>query len=902
MKKKYFDNYIESDFVVFSCNITQKKTSNGWKKSIIFPKKWTDFTLENTYYNEKYNGMGILTGKVNGIFVLDIDNVEQWTELLKAENKKEPPTVKAMSGSGGIHYYFKYTEDLDIITSKDHAIEQYSIDVKTNGGCVILPPSSYYNNNLEKSVKYEWIFDIFEYELLTVPEWIKTLLMKKHVPRENKSLTVVSKKTKKNDNIESIIPDDERLVNYNNDDIEVLVNMLSEDRCDKYNEWLNVGMCLFNINSNYCDYWIKWSKKSKKYEIGSCENKWKSFASDAKQKKLSIGSLLYWCKTDNETEYVSFIKRKKINSLIVSKFPNDKLLLGDTVEISKNCSYTHLHNKECLIKGTCHKDLPNSMYIEMIKDLVTIKCKHLECFGKIYPCQHVQLTKQEMNIVLNGDIHININNGDNELIEFQQINIYDDEIINNLVFNSLNGESYTLAEIIYHYYGKIFNYGEDDNWYMYENHRWKNVGKKNVKLRYLLQPKLKELYSKLIAYYKQHDNDKKKIFAIKQIMKSFDNTSLKNNIMTELIDIYSENNNPNSNFTHKLDSDNYLVGFNNGIYDMRTYEFRNGTPEDYITLSVGYDYSDKYTEKFPELLKFLNDIQPNPEEYEYMMTFLSIGLIGNVLELFTILTGCGRNGKSKLVELLKCTFGNYFGAVQSQLFTRPRPDANSPDPGLLNLLRKRIVIASEPEKNSKLNSGFIKFITGRDSTSLRQCHQNDMIDFTANFITLLICNDIPECDDIDNAFSKRLRCINFPTEFVLDPVENNQKKIDVNINENFPYWKMDFMLLLIEYYKKYMQTKKLIPTENILKWTNQYKEDTDIYLQFLNECTEYSETHIHNITLYEHFKGWYKVNNPNTKIPNNKVFSSSIKKYKIVECVKIDGKTSTGIKNLQIVN
>jgi phage/plasmid-associated DNA primase len=32
-----------------------------------------------------------------------------------------------------------------------------------------------------------------------------------------------------------------------------------------------------------------------------------------------------------------------------------------------------------------------------------------------------------------------------------------------------------------------------------------------------------------------------------------------------------------------------------------------------------------------------------------------------------------------------------------------------------------------------------------------------MIDFTANFVTLLICNDIPECDDIDNAFSKKIK-------------------------------------------------------------------------------------------------------------------------------------------------
>ena len=385
----------------------------------------------------------------------------------------------------------------------------------------------------------------------------------------------------------------------------------------------------------------------------------------------------------------------------------------------------------------------------------------------------------------------------------------------------------------------------------------------------------------------------------------FGDTNLKNNIITELMELYSENKNPKRNFVEKLDSNNHLIGFDNRVYDLDKFEFREGKSDDFITLSVGYDYSENHTEKYNDLLKFLEDIQPNKEERDYMLTYLSIGLIGNQLELFTILTGCGRNGKSKLIELMKETLGYYFGSVQSQLFTRPRPDANSPDPGLLSLIKKRVVIASEPEKNSKLNSGFIKFITGRDSTTLRNCHSNDMIDFTAKFITLLICNDIPECDDIDNAFSKRLRCINFPTEFVNDPIKDNQKKIDVNINKNFDYWKLDFMLLLIDYYKKYTETHELKPTNNILKWTNNYKEETDLYLQFLNECAEETgneKDKIHNSTLYTIFKEWFKSNNPNTKIPSSKEFGSNIRKYKeIKEKLRINNKVQPGIEGYKII-
>jgi phage/plasmid-associated DNA primase len=176
-----------------------------------------------------------------------------------------------------------------------------------------------------------------------------------------------------------------------------------------------------------------------------------------------------------------------------------------------------------------------------------------------------------------------------------------------------------------------------------------------------------------------------------------------------------------------------------------------------------------------------------------------------------------------------------------------------------------------------------------------------MIDFKPNFVTFLICNDIPDCDDIDNAFSKRLRCINFPTEFVLEPKKDNQKKINTDINENFDSWKLDFMLLLIEHYKKYTENKNLVATENILKWTNQYKENTDLYLSFLNECTEESEnSDIHCTIIYIGFKDWFKNNNPNTKIPSYKEFMSNIKKHKEITKPKINGIPQAGIKNLKL--
>jgi phage/plasmid-associated DNA primase len=254
-----------------------------------------------------------------------------------------------------------------------------------------------------------------------------------------------------------------------------------------------------------------------------------------------------------------------------------------------------------------------------------------------------------------------------------------------------------------------------------------------------------------------------------------------------------------------LDINPYLIGFDNGVYDLNTHTFRDGKYDDYITMSTRYNYRDKYSIKYKKLITFLEDILPLKEDREYLLTYISTALFGNTLELFTVLVGNGRNGKSKFMELLTKVFGDYFEMIGSGLLTTQIKEGDAPAPALLNLINKKLVMASETSDNLKLNAGFIKFITGRDSAKYRYCHQNDMIKFSPNFITMLVCNNIPECDNIDNAFSKRLRCINFPTDFIdvseINPKKTNQKIKDTMINTYFDDWKQDFFLLLLKYYK-----------------------------------------------------------------------------------------------------
>ena len=67
----------------------------------------------NKYQTEKPSGnYGVLTGKINNIIIVDIDNKDdgltKWEELIETHN--EPLTYTIKTGSGGYHYYFNYND------------------------------------------------------------------------------------------------------------------------------------------------------------------------------------------------------------------------------------------------------------------------------------------------------------------------------------------------------------------------------------------------------------------------------------------------------------------------------------------------------------------------------------------------------------------------------------------------------------------------------------------------------------------------------------------------------------------------------------------------------------------------------------------------------------------------
>lgn len=83
--------------------------------------------------------------------------------------------------------------------------------------------------------------------------------------------------------------------------IEQLVRSLSPKRADNYTEWMEVGWCLNNLNPEYFDIWVEFSRQSSKFSYHECETRWERF--EQRDDGLTVASLYYWVKTDNPDAY-----------------------------------------------------------------------------------------------------------------------------------------------------------------------------------------------------------------------------------------------------------------------------------------------------------------------------------------------------------------------------------------------------------------------------------------------------------------------------------------------------------------------------------------------------------------------------------------------------------------------
>lgn len=156
----------------------EKYRAIGWQVIPLFgfsknpaPLKWKDYQdekmsdeeFDKLFSRQNITGVGVITGKISGIVVLDED-------LYKKGGK--PVAVRtgmmARTARGGLHHFFRYVEPI-----KSSGLRQgIFVEIKADGGFLVLPPSEVMID--EKHQQYKWVDKCMPEEMMEIRETMLT--------------------------------------------------------------------------------------------------------------------------------------------------------------------------------------------------------------------------------------------------------------------------------------------------------------------------------------------------------------------------------------------------------------------------------------------------------------------------------------------------------------------------------------------------------------------------------------------------------------------------------------------------------------------------------------------------------------------------------------------------------
>jgi P4 family phage/plasmid primase-like protien len=222
--------------------------------------------------------------------------------------------------------------------------------------------------------------------------------------------------------------------------------------------------------------------------------------------------------------------------------------------------------------------------------------------------------------------------------------------ISNLIYQSRNETHFDIARVVYFMFKHLYVCASIKStfWYEFRNHRWVPCDS-GYTLSNKLSTDVFRRYSTAAATYHtraastESETEQsifteiaKKLTAITTKLKT---VAFKENIMNECKRLFYI-----EKFEEKLDSKCHLVGFENGVYDLDAQEFRDGSPEDYISFSTGINYIPyNPNHQFAiEVQTFLKQVLPKDHIRQYVLTLFASFLNGHIKEeRFHIWTGSG---------------------------------------------------------------------------------------------------------------------------------------------------------------------------------------------------------------------------------------------------------------------
>jgi len=292
-----------------SCKVEMKENKAGIKKKELkFKRSWREGGIE-----DGENGRYI---KLEGgeIMVIDIDTKEMIGEVKELYKKSKKSSSLIVETQKGYHIYYKLNEEQKEKWKKDKIKYYSNVDLKRDG-IILCPPTRYEwrEEGEKRSCEYKVIKEeIKEGEIGEMPEEVEEILERRNKERreeyENKKKIVKVKMINEEKEMK------ENKIKGEEEEIEEGLMSLNIRRAEEYEEWIRILIMCVNEKIKY-KIFDNFSKRCKeKYDPVMNKVIWNNVESN-KKGKITIGTLWYMLKNDNEEVYNKLIKKIKKREL-----------------------------------------------------------------------------------------------------------------------------------------------------------------------------------------------------------------------------------------------------------------------------------------------------------------------------------------------------------------------------------------------------------------------------------------------------------------------------------------------------------------------------------------------------------------------------------------------------------
>jgi hypothetical protein len=290
-------DYAKEELFVFPAKFAKKQKlgHTSAEKSNGNPWGYTKDPQEIREYWRRWPhaAIGLPTGAVNGMFVIDIDtrdghDHDGHESLIKLtmQHGDLPWTRMAESPTGSKHYYFKQPLGVTIPCSASKLGP--GIDVRGDGGFVMAPPSVRPGRG-----EYVWINHV---AIADAPKWLLDLVAVRHRVQKGIALDPKLRAIMLTDAGKgvSLLPEDNPPVftPTSAEDFELKLRVaLSVIPSDDYDLWYRVGAALHDgLGDAGYGLFDEWSRESVKYEARACERKWR----DCRKIRAIKADTIFW--------------------------------------------------------------------------------------------------------------------------------------------------------------------------------------------------------------------------------------------------------------------------------------------------------------------------------------------------------------------------------------------------------------------------------------------------------------------------------------------------------------------------------------------------------------------------------------------------------------------------------